>query len=83
MYELCSRTYVVWIDKTIRWALLEYRSGTTMNEWLSTFRTYWIRYYGLLLTIVSDQEDTVISEVTGSEKHICAYGAPHSGSGCV
>ena len=51
-----------------------------MNEWLSKFRTYWIRYYGLLLTIVSDQEDTVISEVTGSEESICAFGAPHSGS---
>lgn len=43
LYLLCNRTYVVWLCKTSRWVLLGYRSSTTVNEWLSKCRTYWIR----------------------------------------
>lgn len=53
-----------------------------MNEWRSKFITNWIRYYGRLLTIVTDQTDVVISEMFRNEYD--AYGSEtHTRTGVV
>ena len=63
LFMLWERTYVIFVDEAIRWALSQFLANKTAQEWYTVFLNHWVRYFGPPRTIVSDQEGAVISDL--------------------
>eukprot|EP00969_Alexandrium_andersonii_P267385 11816121-Alexandrium_andersonii.AAC.1 len=60
-----ERTYVILVDECTRWCMVENLERKTLECWLETVYQHWIRYFGPMRTLVSDQEGALASELAG------------------
>ena len=65
LFSLWGRNYIISVDEGIRWALCCHLQSKERNEWFRVFLIGWVRYFGPPLTLTSDQEGAVISDLIG------------------
>ena len=65
LFLLWQRWYVIWVDQATRYAVSHLLQSKDSHEWLKTFLANWVRYFGAPITLVSDQEGAVISDMLG------------------
>ena len=63
LFSLWERTYIIYVDECIHWALCSPLSSKQSDEWYRVFVQDWIRYFGPPQTLVSDQEGAVIGDL--------------------
>ena len=59
LFTLWQRIYIIWVDQATRWTLSQHMATKDKDEYLRTFLSHWVRYFGAPLTLVSDQEGAV------------------------
>ena len=65
LFTLWQRIYIIWVDQATRWTLAQHMATKDKEEYLRIFLSHWVRYFGAPVTIVSDQEGAVISDLIG------------------
>jgi len=63
LFTLWGRTYVIFVDECIHWALSSFCPSKTADDWYRVFVTDWCRYFGPPRCLVSDQEGAVVSDL--------------------
>ncbi len=56
LFFIFEKTFVILIDEHIRWCLVEPVVRKTAEEWMKVVFPGWIRYFGRVHTLVTDQE---------------------------
>lgn len=65
LFFIIEKIYVVLFDDCIRYALAGRLQDKTPMEWLRVAFDIWIRYFGSMVILASDQEGAVISDLVG------------------
>ena len=65
IFLLWGRWYIIWVDEATRYAISQFMQSRDAKEYFRVFLTYWIRYFGAPITLVSDQEGAVMSDMMG------------------
>lgn len=65
LFTLWNRWYIIWVDEATRYCIASFMSSKEQDEYFRVFLACWIRYFGAPLTLVSDQEGAVISDMFG------------------
>ncbi len=63
LFFLWDRCYVIMVDECIRYCIAARMENKTALEWLQVVFDTWIRYFGPMNTITSDQEGAVTSDL--------------------
>ena len=58
-----ERCYIILVDDCIRYALVAHLERKTPDEWLRTVFLLWIRYFGPMWYLMTDQEGAVVSNL--------------------
>ena len=61
LWFIWDMTFVVFVDECIRYALTAQLHRKTADEWMTTAFDLWIKYFGPMWFLVSDQEGAVTS----------------------
>ena len=62
---MLDRTDVVLVDECVRYGLVERLERKTQDCWLQAVFRFWIRYFGPMSFLVSDQESAMLSDLVG------------------
>ena len=63
LFSLWGRTYVIYVDECIRYAVAAFIGDKKPHTWYTVFVANWVRYFGPCMTLVSDQEGAVVSDM--------------------
>ena len=65
LFFLWERTYIILIDECIRYAVVAHLENKTATCWYEATFEHWIRLFGPMGCLASDQEGAVISDLIG------------------
>ena len=65
LFFIFDKTFIILVDECIRWCLVEELSRKAADEWLSVVFRSWIRYFGPMVDLVTDQEGAITSDLVG------------------
>eukprot|EP00959_Pyramimonas_sp_CCMP1952_P282447 5903535-Pyramimonas_sp.AAC.1 len=65
LFFIFEKTFIALVDECIRWCLVEELSRKTADEWMAVVFKSWIRYFGPMTHLGTDQEGAITSDLVG------------------
>ena len=65
LFFVFDKTFIALVDECIRWCLVEELPRKTADEWMAVDFGSWIRHFGPMFYLVTDQEGAIASDLVG------------------
>ena len=66
LFFLWNLTFVILVDECIRYCICEELPDRTASAWIKDAFHSWIKYFGPMYILASDQEGALISDLVGT-----------------